>query len=131
MQNNSERLENFRILIEGDFDCLDVQSLFIEFKWLISKSNALFDFEIGNSGYDEFEEELHLDMIATCADGRSLRLTTDNYGQLCIDARTGLEIDMVAKLPRFDELQIEVAHVVLDFLNKDYGALYGDWYKEN
>lgn len=124
-------LENFRLLIDGDYDELDVQLLFIEFKWLISRSNALFDFEIGNSGYDELEEELHLDMIATCEDGRSLRLTMDNNGQLCIDARTGLEIDMVAKLPRFDELQIEMAHVVLDFLKNEYGAFYGDWYKEN
>jgi len=140
MEGNPTGLENFRILIDGNVDDLDVESLFDEFKWLISRSEVFFDFEIGDSWNDD-EEGLQLSMAATCADGRYLLLTTNKNGELCIDARrqqldqdgklTGSEIEMVAKLPRFDELPEKVSYLVLDFLNEDYGTHYNCWYKEN
>ena len=137
---NLTGLENFRILIDGNVDDLNMESLFVEFKWLVSRPEVLFDFEIGDSWYDD-EEGLQLSMTATCADGRYLLLTTNNHGELCIDARRqqldedgkwiGSDIEMVAKLPRFNEFQKEVSHLVLDFLNEDYGTLYNGWYMEN
>ena len=133
-------LENFRSLLEGDVDDLNVESLFVEFKWLISKSEALFHFEIGESWYDE-GEGLQLSMTATHEDGRYLLLTTNSYDELCIDARrqhldqdgesTGSKLDMVAKLPRFTELTEKVPHLVQDFLDENYGRQYDDWYREN
>ena len=133
-------LESFRSLLEGDVDDLNVESLFVEFKWLISRSEALFHFEIGESWFDD-EEGLQLGMTATHEDGRYLLLTTDNSGELCIDARrqyldqdsewTGSKLDMVAKLPRFAELTEKVPHLVQDFLDESYGRHYDDWYREN
>lgn len=76
-------------------------------------------------------------MTATRLDGRYLLLTTNNHGELCIDARrqqmdpdgnwTGSEIERVAKLPGFDVLTEKVSDLVLDFINEDYGALYKGW----
>ena len=134
-------LESFRSLLEGDVDDLNVESLFVEFKWLISRSEALFHFEIGESWYDE-GEGLQLSMTATYGDDRYLLLTMDNSGELCIDARRqqldrdgnwtgGSELDMVAKLPRFTELTEKVPHLVQDFLDESYGGHYDDWYREN
>lgn len=140
IQESPAGLENFRILLEGSVDDLNVKSLFVEFKWLVAKSGALFHFEIGESWHDE-EEGIQLNMTATYTDGRYLLLTTDNHGELCIDARrqqldqdgnwTGSKLDMVAKLPRFAELTEKVHHLVQDFLDEDYGRQYDDWYKEN
>lgn len=139
MNGNPSGLENFRILIDGSGDNLHVESLFIEFKWLVSKSGKLFDFDIGPS-YCNDEEGLELSMTANRPDGRYLLLTTNNHGELCIDARrqqmdadgnwTGSEIEMVAKLPDFDVLTEKVSDLVLDFINEDYGALYKGWYME-
>lgn len=139
MKENLTGLENFRSLLEGGVDDLNVESLFVEFKWLVSKSDALFHFEIGESWYDD-EEGLQLSMTATCEDGRYLLLTTDNSGELCFDARrqkldqdgnwTGSKLDMVAKLPRFAKLTEKVPHLVQDFLDEDYGRQYHDWYRE-
>ncbi len=134
-------LESFRSLLEGDVDDLNVEALFVEFKWLISRSEALFHFEIGESWYDE-GEGLQLSMTATNGDGRYLLLTMDNSGELCIDARRqqldrdgnwtgGSKLDMIAKLPRFAELMEKVPHLVQDFLEEDYGRQYDDWYKED
>lgn len=136
----SARLENFRSLMAGNVDDLDVESLFVEFKWLVSTSKALFHFEIGESWYDN-EEGLQLSMTATYEDGRYLLLTTDNHGELCIDARrqqleqdgkwTGSKLDMVAKLPRYADLTEKVPHLVMDFLDEDYGRHFDGWYREN
>lgn len=139
-KNSPAGLENFRSLLEGNVDDLNVKSLFIEFTWLVAKSGALFHFEIGESWYDD-EEGLQLSMTATHEDGRYLLLTTDNHGEVCIDARrqhldqdgewTGSILDMVAKSPRFAELTEKVPHLVQDFLDEDYGRQYDDWYMEN
>ena len=138
IQENLAGLESFRSLLEGDVDDLNVESL-VEFKWLISRSEALFHFEI-TILHDE--EGLQLSMTATYGDDRYLLLTTDNSGELCIDARRqqldrdgnwtgGSELDMVAKLPRFAELTEKVPHLVQDFLDESYGGHYDDWYREN
>ena len=140
IQENLAGLENFRSLLEGSVDDLNVESLFEEFKWLVTKSGELFHFEIGESWRDE-DEGLQLSMTATHEDGRYLLLTTDNNGELCIDARRqqlgqdgnwiGSKLDMVAKLPGFSELTEKVPHLVQDFLDEDYGRQYDDWYREN
>ena len=140
IQENLAGLENFRSLLEGSVDDLNVESLFEEFKWWVTKSGELFHFEIGESWHDE-DEGLQLSMTATHEDGRYLLLTTDNNGELCIDARRqhlgqdgnwiGSKLDMVAKLPRFSELTEKVPHLVHDFLDEDYGRQYDDWYSEN
>lgn len=140
-KNSPSGLENFRSLLEGDVDDLNVESLFVEFTWLVAKSGALFHFELGESWYDE-EEGVQLSMTATHEGGRYLLLTTDNSGELCIDARRqqldrdgnwtgGSKLDMVAKLPRFPELTEKVPHLVQDFLDESYGRQYDDWYREN
>ena len=130
MKDEQAGFENFEILIEGEFKDLNIESLFEEFKSLVSISNTAFGFELGDSEYDEVEEHLDLNMEATISVGRCLRLTTDNNGELCIDALNGAEIEVTARLPHFDNLRKGMAHVVLDFLNEDYGAFYGDWYKD-
>lgn len=140
IQESPAGLENFRFLLEGNVDDLNVELLFVEFKWLVLTTQVLFHFEIGESWYDD-EEGLQLSMTATHEDGRYLLLTMDSYGELCIDARRqhldqdgawiGSKLDMVAKLPRFAELTEKVPHLVQDFLDEDYGRQYDDWYKEN
>ena len=127
-------LKNLKTLIEDfDHENIDVDTLFEEFKFLFSSAHKQFTFELG----DTYLEDgfLNLGMKAMLSDDRYLRFTFDNNGSPCIDAYKGNEIEMTAKVNKpygdfFPSYNKQVGHIVLDFINNEYGTYHEGWYKE-